>query len=168
MEIHSLSDLFEYELDGTYYVENRLVDELDGMAARATHEEVSRAFEAHRDETREHVDRLERVFELLGRTPAEAAVRELDGLIEDRERFDASIRDDDLRDMYYLGAAARAERLEIASYRTLLMHVDKLDLGNEVRKPLEDTLDEEEETLHRLRSMAGGSKLGSLIRRLTG
>ncbi|WP_158237451.1 YciE/YciF ferroxidase family protein [Halegenticoccus soli] len=167
-EIGSMDDLFEYELESVYYVENRLVGALDEMAAGAANDRIARAFADHRDETRTHVDRLETVFEKLDREPAEREVLAIDGMIEDRRRFEESVRDDDLRDVFYLGAGAKAERFEITSYRTMLEHADKLDLGNEVLKPLEDNLDEEEAALDDLHGMTRGTGIRGLIRRLTG
>lgn len=73
--IQSLEDMFVYQLEEMYYVEHRLVDVLDELATEANNDTLAKGFQDHRDETREHVARIERVFESIGRRPSDGRAR---------------------------------------------------------------------------------------------
>ena len=166
--IESLRDLFVDELQGAYYVENRLVDELDHMAMRASNDKISKGFADHRDETREHVNRVREAFEELDRQPEERSVAVLDGLVEERERYEGMIDDSDLLDIVYLGAGMKTERVEMTMYEGLLMNARKLDLSDDVTDPLDENHDDEEDAFKELRTLSGGSQIKSLLDRLLG
>lgn len=166
--IETLRDLFVDELQEAYYVETRLVDELDHMAMRASNDKISKGFADHRDETRTHVDRLESAFAALDRRPAQRESPVLDALVEERERYEGLIDDDDLLDIVYLGAGMKTERVEMTMYEGLLMNARKLDLSDDVKEPLDDNHDEEKRTFEELRTLSGGSELKSLLGRLLG
>lgn len=164
--IDTLRDLFVDELQGAYYVENQLVDELDHMAMQASNDKISSGFADHRDETREHVDRVREAFRAMDRQPEERSVAVLDGLVEERERFEGMIDDTDLLDIVYLGAGMKTERVEMTMYEGLLMNARKLDLSDDVTDPLDQNHDEEERTFKELRTLSGGSQIKSLLDRL--
>ena len=166
--IESLRDLFVDELRAAYYVETELVEELDHMARNASNEKISDGFANHREQTEGHVDRLEDVFAAIDEPPEGRTVAALDGLIEDRNRCEQMIHDDDLRDVLLVSAGMKTERMEMTMYEGLKMNARKLDLGRDVTAPLDDTLDEEEHTFQKLRTISGGSELKSMLDRLVG
>lgn len=165
-EIGSLRDLFEYELEEMYYVENELVDALATMADEVTNENMRKGFVDHREDTERHVERLERVFDALGEEPQMRESEALSGLMADKQTFDSRVTDDDLRNIHYLGAGMKVERMEITGYQSLLTVAQKLDLGDDVTDSLEANLDSEEDTLKELKAMSEGSELKSLLDRL--
>src|SRR5512133_1952007 len=62
----NLRELLVDELRDLHNAENQLVKALPKMAKAASHEELKSGFEEHLEQTREHVDRLDRCFKLLG------------------------------------------------------------------------------------------------------
>jgi ferritin-like metal-binding protein YciE len=64
-----LDDLFLETIKDIYYAERQILKALPKMAKAATSEELRAGFEQHRAETEVHVERLEQVFELLGKAP---------------------------------------------------------------------------------------------------
>lgn len=165
--IETMQDLFMHELRTMYYVENQLVEALDEMAEMATNDRVSTAFADHRDETEEHVERLERVFEELGAQPEQETSHVLDGLIEERQMADSAIMNEDLRNMFYLGAGMKTERIEVTSYESMLLMADKMNMEDDIVEPLEENLDDEKDALSQLNTLSTGSKLKSLFDKLT-
>lgn len=167
--MQTLREMFVYELQQMYYIETELVDVLQELASETEDEKIRTGFEDHRGETRDQVERIERVFEVLNEPAETRRSNVFDGLLEDRREFASEARgEQDLIDMYHLGAGMKTERLEITAYEALLTHADKLDLPNEARVPLERNLDEEKSTLRELKGMAEGSALQALIGRITG
>lgn len=166
--IETLHELFVDELREAYYAETQLVDELDHMAMRASNDKISEGFADHREETRTQVERLESAFAALDRQPEQRESPVLDALVEERERFESLIDDDDLLDIVYLGAGMKTERIEMTMYEGLLMNAGKLDLSDDVTDLLDENHDEEKRTFEELRSLSGGSELKSLLGRLLG
>ena len=167
-EIRNLEDQFVYELEAVYDMEAKLVDALDELSRMSTNDKLSEGFATHREETETHVRRVEEAFEALGREPTRRDCPIVDGLLEEKEQYDASVADDDLRNIHYLGAGMKAERIEMTSYEGLLMTAEKAGLGDEVTGPLEDNLDEEEKTFRKLQGLSTGSDLKTLWNKLTG
>lgn len=165
--IQSLEDQFEYELEAVYDMERKLVEALEEMADMATNDTLSDGFDTHREETEMHVQRVEEVFEALGREPTRRDCPITDGLLEEKEQYDARVSDEDLRNLYYLGAGMKTERIEITSYEALLMTADKAGYGDEITTPLENNLKEEEQTFRKLQGLSTGSDLKTLWDKLT-
>ena len=63
----ALEELFLDEIKDIYWAEKKLTKTLPKLQKAATSEELQSAFETHLEQTKEHVSRLEQVFELLGR-----------------------------------------------------------------------------------------------------
>lgn len=166
MEIESLHDLFVYELRGAYRMERQLVDALDEMAANATNDRIARAFADHRDETEEHVIRVQSAFEACGADAVERDCRIVEALDEERRAVEDVVADPDLLNMYYLGAGLKTERIEITTYESLLRAADRLELDDGVTDPLEDNLDGEESAFRELEAMTEASDLKSLWEKL--
>lgn len=168
MAIQSLRDLFEYELKGTYYVENELVDRLPMMADGVTNDKMRNGFSTHAEETQNHVDNLEQVFDELGISPEMREDETLKGLLEEKHKFDQEVQDDDLRNLFYLGAGMKVEHMEITAYKNLIMLAKKLDLSNDVVDLLDENLDNEEKTLTKLETLSEGSEWKSMLNKLMG
>ncbi len=131
-----------------YYAEQQLVDALDTMAEETEDETTSEAFAEHREETKEHVDRLERVFEKLDEQPEERREQVLDALIDEHEAF-ARNNEGAMLDRYNIAAGQKTEHYEIAAYGTLTSLAGKLG-HDEAADLLEETLREEEAALDEL------------------
>ena len=66
MAIRDLKDLFLHTLKDIYYAERQISKALPKMAENADSGDLQDLFKAHLDETRGQIERLEKVFELLG------------------------------------------------------------------------------------------------------
>jgi ferritin-like metal-binding protein YciE len=169
MSVQTLHDKFVYHLQQMYHVENRLVDVLDELAAEATNDDLREAFEEHREETKQHVTRLEDVFDAVDEVPEERPSPAFDGLLEEREQFfEDTDADEDMRDLHELTAAVTNEYLEIASYEALVQLARKLDLPRDVRDTLDQNLDEEQRTKKQLKSLGEDSTVTEVFTRLAG
>src|SRR6185312_6636577 len=109
-------------------------------------EELQDAFAAHLEVTKEHVARLEQVFELLGKKPQakkcdamEGITKEGEGIIEETEAGTAT------RDVGLILAAQKVEHYEIATYGGLARLARTLEY-DDIADILETTLAEEKQT----------------------
>ena len=68
-DIETMGDLFVHQLGDIHYAERRIVGALPEMIAKASSPRLRRAFELHLEQTRGHIHRVERAFEMIGKTP---------------------------------------------------------------------------------------------------
>ena len=66
-EISQLEKLFTDSLKDIYWAEKHLTKALPKMQKAATSQKLQQAFEEHLQQTQTHVERLEQVFEILGK-----------------------------------------------------------------------------------------------------
>ena len=118
-EITTPRDLFLHELGDILYVERALAEEtLPKLIDEVQDEEFRTGLEHHLEETRQHVNNVERVFELCGEEPHAEKCVGFEGLKQEHDkRVEESSRA--LIDIVDLGAAARTENYEIAAYEGL-------------------------------------------------
>lgn len=110
----------------------------------------------HLEETRNHVSRLERVFNSLGTTSAGKECEAMKGLIKEGEEVINMKGDSTVKDAALIAAAQRVEHYEIAGYGTARTFADKLGFSD-AADILQDTLDEEGSADKKLTSLAEGS-----------
>lgn len=164
--MESLQDLFVHQLQGAYRTERHLVDSLDEMARNAEHDAVAGAFADHRDETKQHAERLRSVFEALDLEPQERPVPVVEALDEERAAVEETVRDEELLDVFYVNAGVKTERIELTAYEGLLVLARRLELDDEVVEKLEANRDGDEDALQQLQTMTTASNLDSLFQRL--
>ena len=87
MKHSALRDLYVDELKDIYDAENRLVKTLPKLAKASTSDELRSGFEAHLEQTRGHVERLEEIFEGLGEKPSGKKCNAMTGLIKEGEEM---------------------------------------------------------------------------------
>jgi ferritin-like metal-binding protein YciE len=141
----ALREFFVDEIKDIYWAEKKLVTSLPKMAKAAGPQELKDAINDHLEATREHVSRLEQVFELLGekaqakKCDAMAGIlEEGNGVVEDTEAGTAT------RDVGIILSAQKVEHYEIATYGGLAQLAATLGL-DEVKDILGQTLAEEKE-----------------------
>lgn len=142
-------ELFEYQLRDVYDAEHRLVDALSDMAARATDDELARAFEQHGEQTRRQIERVERAFATVGAEPARGTCAAIEGLVAEFEGFAARSPSAVVLDTYAAAAAGKIEHYEITSYEALIPLAGKLGLP-EAAAALRENLAEEQATATQL------------------
>jgi ferritin-like metal-binding protein YciE len=141
-EFNNLNDLFVHELEDLYDAEKRLTDALPKMAEAASNQDLKQAFQMHLGETKQHVNRLEQVFQLIGKTPNRETCDAMKGLISEGSDAISAKGDPDVRDAALIAAAQRVEHYEIAGYGTLRTFAQQLGM-NDIANILQQTLDEE-------------------------
>ncbi|WP_316841857.1 ferritin-like domain-containing protein [Pedobacter gandavensis] len=146
MENSEFHKFFIDELKDIYWAEKHLSKALPKMQKAATSTELAAAFEKHREETNNHIDTLEQVFEQLGEKVQAKKCDAMAGLLEEAN---AIIEDTEkgtlVRDAALILAAQKVEHYEIATYGTLRTFA--LNMGHtEVAELLQQTLDNEKET----------------------
>jgi ferritin-like metal-binding protein YciE len=155
MKLESLHDLFVDELKDLYNAENQLVKALPKMAKAASSDELRSAFQEHLEQTKEHVNRLEKVFKELNCNPKGKKCRAMEGLIEEgSERLDGDA-DGAVKDAALIAAAQRVEHYEIAGYGCVRTYAEQLG-HSEAANLLQQTLDEEGATDKKLTQLAEG------------
>jgi len=153
MELETLQDLFVEELKDVYHAEKQLIKALPKMAKAATSEDLQTAFEEHLAETEGHVQRIEQIFELMGKKPATKVCKGMKGLIEEGSEMIEEDAEDEVKDAGLISAAQRVEHYEIAAYGCLRTYARVL--GNKkVEKLLQETLDEETAADEKLTQLA--------------
>ena len=84
----TLNDLFYDTLKDIYFAERQILKTLPKLAKATKSEELKAAFLTHRDETEGHVERLQQVFEMIGK-PARPKICEAIKLVGGRWPDDA-------------------------------------------------------------------------------
>ena len=162
MPLNTLDALFEDTLRDMYYAEKKLVKTLPKMAKKASSEELADAFNTHKAETEGHVERLEKIFEILGKSARAKRCEAMEGLVKEGQEAIELEGDAFVRDAALIAAAQRVEHYEIAAYgtvRTIANHLGRSDQSN----LLQMTLDEEGATDKKLTALAEGGMFSSGI-----
>jgi ferritin-like metal-binding protein YciE len=119
-ETGSLHDAFIDELRDTYDAERQLTRALPKLAKASTSPDLRAAFEAHLEETRGHVERLEQVFTSLDEKVRGKHCDGIAGIIEEGKTIMEEDFDETTMDACLIAAGQRAEHYEMAAYGTLV------------------------------------------------
>jgi ferritin-like metal-binding protein YciE len=149
----TLDDLFLATLKDVYYAEKQILRALPKMAKAAESDELRQAFETHRDETQEQVQRLEQVFEILGKRASGKTCEAIQGIIEEGKEIMDDFADSEALDAGLIAAGQAVEHYEISRYGTLRSWAQELGLEDAVPL-LEQTLEEEKKTDELLTQLA--------------
>ena len=152
-KIRTFEDLFVEELKDLYNAEQQLTRALPKMAKAASTPELKKAFEQHLEETKNQVQRLEQVFELIGAPVKGKTCQAMKGLIEEGQELVKEGMESPVLDAGIIGAAQRVEHYEIAGYGTARTMAETLGHTKAV-KLLEQTLKEEKAADEKLTRIA--------------
>jgi len=140
-----LNELFLDTLKDIYYAEKQILKTLPKMAKAAQSEKLSAAFEKHQEETEGQIERLEQIFELIGKPARGKRCDAMDGILEEGKEIMTEYKGTSALDAGLLAAAQAVEHYEISRYGTLKAWATKMDLKQAV-KLLDQTLNEEKKT----------------------
>lgn len=140
--LDSLQAVFEDQIKDLFNAENQLVKALPKMAKAASNPSLRTAFTEHLDETRRHVERLQKIADLMEFKPTGKKCKAMEGLIEEGKEALEETGDDLLIDVAIIAAAQRVEHYEIAAYGTARAVAERLGRAD-IAKLLQATLDEE-------------------------
>jgi ferritin-like metal-binding protein YciE len=153
MPNQGLKELYVEELKDLYNAETQLVKALPKLARAATSEELRRGFEDHLEQTKGHVERLQKIFDLLEESPKGKKCKGMEGLIEEGAEVTQEDYEGSLLDAALIGAAQRVEHYEIAGYGIVRSFAEALGETEHVSL-LNETLEEEKETDEKLTELA--------------
>ncbi|MNS36727.1 hypothetical protein D3C72_689230 [compost metagenome] len=142
---NSLRGLLEHQLNDIYSAEMQLTKALPEMAKACNDEELQDAFLEHLDQTKKHVERLEKIFIKLRIEKTGESCKAMEGLIQENKKIILEFEESPVRDSALIIGAQKVEHYEIASYGSVSELADVLGL-HKVADLLERTLQEEEFT----------------------
>ncbi len=163
MSLATLDDVFTEQIEDLYSAETQLVSALPKMAGAASDEKLRQAIETHLEQTRGHVERLERIRGDLGITGSQRC-KGMAGLLEEGEEVLGESGSGAPKDAALIAAAQRVEHYEIAAYGTAWTLADELGY-DDAKRLLGETLDEESQADELLTKIATGGLLRGGVNR---
>lgn len=149
----TLEDLFYDTLKDIYFAERQILRALPKMARAAQSTELKAGFEKHREETESHVERLQQVFEIIGKRAQGKTCEAIQGIIAEGEEIMEEFKGTSAIDAGLISAAQAVEHYEIARYGTLKTWAQTLGFKEAVTL-LDRTLQEEGKTDQLLTKLA--------------
>jgi ferritin-like metal-binding protein YciE len=156
MSVETIEELFIDELKDLYSAEKQITKSLPKLAKAATSPELRSAFEAHLKETFGQIERLEKAFEILGKSPRGKTCNGMKGVLEEGAEVLEETDKGSVRDAALISAAQRVEHYEMAGYGCVREYA-KLLGQKEIAQLLDETLAEEK---------AADSKLGQVAKQI--
>lgn len=141
----TLEDLFYDTLKDIYFAERQILRALPKMARAAQSQELKAGFEKHREETEGHVERLQQVFEIIGKRAQGKTCEAIQGIIAEGEEIIEDFKGTPAIDAGLISSAQAVEHYEIARYGTLKTWAQTLGFKEAVTL-LDQTLQEEGKT----------------------
>lgn len=153
MAIQSMRDLLLEELRDIYSAERLAVRAYPKVRKAVQTLALREAIERHLEETKEQIERLNRVFEVMDAKTRGKTCHAMEGLIEEaQEHLDADL-EPELLEVMLVADLQKVEHYEIAAYGSAKAHAEALGLDQAVEL-LDETLNEEKETDARLNQLA--------------
>jgi ferritin-like metal-binding protein YciE len=157
MKMETLDKLLEDQLKDLYSAENQLVKALPKMAKAASSPKLQKAFASHLEETRNQVERLKQVGELVGVNRLSGKkCKAMEGLLEEGEEVLDAEGPAGVLDAAMIAAAQRVEHYEISSYGSARALCEFLGHAR-AAKLLQKTLDEESAADEKLTAISEGA-----------
>jgi len=140
-----LKELLIDQMQDLLHAETQLTSALPKMAEAAHHPKLKEAFQKHLVQTEAHVERLHKVFELLGEKAEPKPCKAMMGLVEEGDETieEGEEKEPIAADLALIAAAQRVEHYEISAYgtaRSIARQLGQLDAA----RLLSHTLGEEE------------------------
>lgn len=152
----TLADLFHDTLKDIYFAERQILKALPKMARAASNEELKQGFLKHKEQTEGHVERLQQVFEIIGKRAQGKTCEAIQGIIAEGEEIIEEFKGTPALDAGLISSAQAVEHYEIARYGTLKAWAQKLGYKDAVGL-LDATLKEESQTDETLTKLAEGA-----------
>lgn len=142
MKVENLRALLVEELHDLYSAENQLTKALPKVAKHVADSKLKHAIEHHLKETEGHVQRLEKIFERLGKSPKGKTCEGMKGLITETDERIKEGGDPATLDAGIIADAQRVEHYEISAYGSARTFATLLG-EREIAQLLEETQREE-------------------------
>jgi ferritin-like metal-binding protein YciE len=153
MKLESLHDLYLSELRDLYSAEDQIIKALPKMIEKTEAPELRSALEKHLEETRNHVTRLEQVFEMHGEEAKKQKCKGMEGILDEGSDIAGKDATPAVRDAAIISACQRVEHYEISAYGSVRTYAEQM--GHErAAHLLEQTLEEEDAADQKLTQIA--------------
>jgi ferritin-like metal-binding protein YciE len=152
----TINELFLDFLQDIYYAERQILKALPKMAKAAENDELKQALMQHREETQGQVERLQHVFEQVGKPARGKTCEALNGIVEEGEEVIEHFEQGPVRDAGILANAQAVEHYEMARYGTMIAWAKACGM-NDSAKLLEETFAEEKKADSLLNQLANKS-----------
>ncbi|MFV5699823.1 ferritin-like domain-containing protein [Flavobacterium sp. ZT3R17] len=139
---YDLKDLFEVGLNDIYSAEKALIETLPQMVENASSPQLANTLQNHLNETKQHVSRLEEIFESKGIKAVAKKSEAIEGLIEESKGIIAQAETGAMRDASIIAAGQKLKKYEIATYDALHSFAENLG-ENKAANLLAMTLNEQ-------------------------
>jgi ferritin-like metal-binding protein YciE len=133
--------------------EKQILKALPKMARAAQSEQGKAGFLQHRDETQGQIERLEQVFEIVGKPARGKTCEAIQGILAEGEEIMEDFKGSPALDAGLISSAQAVEHYEMARYGTLIAWAKQLGLKDAVAL-LQANLQEEEATDKKLTQLA--------------
>src|SRR5438552_2521132 len=153
MELKSLQDLYIHELKDLYSAEKQLIKALPKLAKAASNKQLQDGFKKHLEQTKVHAERLEKIFDKLGKSSRGEKCKGMAGLLEEGAKLVEDGAEPEVLDAGLIAAAQRVEHYEIAGYGCARTYANTLG-DKDGAKLLQQTLEEEAQTDKKLTQLA--------------
>ncbi len=158
--INNLEELYYDQIRDLHNAETQLVQTLPEMASSASNPELRDAFNKHLEETRHHLERLERIIQRHGIPRNGVTCEAMRGLIAEAKQHADDTVPGNVRDAVLIASANRVEHYEIAGYGVAKAFAKCLGFDDD-SDSLDSTLDEESTTDKILTKIATGGMFGT-------
>ncbi len=153
MKLETLKDLYIHELKDLYSAEKQILKALPKMVKAASNKDLAAGFSQHLEETKEHVQRLEKILAKLHSSVRGPKCKGMEGLLAEGAEMVEEEADEEVRDAGLIASAQRVEHYEMAGYGCARTYAKVLG-EKEAAAILQITLDEEGATDKKLTNLA--------------
>jgi ferritin-like metal-binding protein YciE len=140
-----LGELFLVTLKDIYSAEKQMLRAMSKISSQSQSDQLRQALRKHGEETETQVERLEQVFEMLGKPARGKPCEAIEGLISEAQEVMEEFKGSDVLDAGLVSAAQAIEHYEISRYGTLKTWAQELGMMD-AAKLLDETLQEEKKT----------------------
>jgi len=151
--IKTMDDLFTHMLQDIYYAEQHITKVLPKMIDKASEPQLKQGFEKHLRETEGQIQRLDQVFQQLGKPAKGVECAAINGIISETKEIMSDVGDKEVLDAALIAGAQAVEHYEITRYGTIIAYAKQLGHTNVVSL-LQQTLEEERNTDKTLTGLA--------------
>src|SRR2546423_11270111 len=125
-DIKKMDDLFVHTLRDIYYAEHQILRALPDMIEKSKDPQLKQGLQSHMGETKNHVTRLEKVFQLHGQEPKGVDCPAIDGIISEANDIAGEVDNNSVLDAALIAAAQAVEHYEITRYGSLIAWAKEL------------------------------------------
>ena len=149
----TLDDLFLHFLKDVYYAERQILKALPKMAKVANDDQLRQGLMQHREETQHQVERLQKVFESIGKRAQGVTCEAINGIIEEGDELMEEAEKGPVMDAGLIACAQAVEHYEMTRYGSLIAW-GKLLGYKEAVSLMQETLAEEKKADQLLNDVA--------------